>query len=238
MQKSIITLAAALLAVTSFQSTAEARGIGGGFGLAFSPAFGRHNGPDPSILRNAEAAQRRAHGRGYGYVIERRRVVVPSINYARIHAEKAAETERSRRAEKAAEARAAEAEKAKRAARLAAAAEVQAAAAKARKSAAIAAAKPAVVGGTDLAAIDNRALDVAQAEQNARAETLYKRLNGPIATPAATKAAPVEISQPVPVKASEQIRPVPAASPTAVSGGDCKRFIPGAGLTVSVPCSE
>lgn len=143
MRKAIIIVATALLWVAAGLTTAEAQGgARGGFGQAFSPAFGRSSGPDPTILGNVDAAQRRAPSRGYGYVIERRRATAPAARSAKVKADKDAQAER-----------------AKRAARLAAIAEAKTAAARARKASAVSQRKNNPVSGpvvTEAAPVDSR----------------------------------------------------------------------------------
>lgn len=221
MRKSIIVLAAALLAGTvANASTADARGlrIGLGFGVPFSPAFGRVAGPDPSILERAE----------------RRRVQNLRANDGAAH--------ERRQAAKA------------RAEKLAVAKEAQREAGAAKKQSQLAKAAIVVPAVAPVAAAaipaEERSLEVAQEQQRAKAELLLKSLStsspqaGP-STAAVTSApprvavAPIVEREPVPAPVVTPIAAPSASAPAkATMSGDCKRFIPGAGVTISVPCSE
>ena len=218
MRKSILALTAVLAAATVAQSNpADARGMGGGFGIAFSPVFGRHTGPDPSILARAERMRHYQAARDRAaYSYERRREAAIAIAAARARAHQAAALAAAIKAEKKAAAALA-----LRQSRIV----VKQAAPVQIGNAAIAV--PAVAAAGILApATEDRQIEAAQQQQQAKAENLLKVLS--TRAPAKVVAAPV--SAPAAKAEVEVARPA--------TSGECKRFIPAAGITITVPCSE
>ena len=101
MRKSILALTVVLMAGSFSQaSTANAQGGRSGFGVAFSPVFGRHSGADSSILNRAEHIRQQQQARARAdYAHERRREAAAVVAAAR-----AARAARAAKAAKAAKA--------------------------------------------------------------------------------------------------------------------------------------
>lgn len=233
MRKTILALAAVLAAGSFAQiDAAEARGlrIGLGFGVPLGPnSFGR---ADPTILERAHR-QNEINKRREAQILagERRRAATSTISAAaerrRAAAAHAAKV-KAERAEKVAAAKAA----AKAAKETKAAKRIEAEPTPSQV-ARVPAAAPVASGS------DNDELRKAQDQQRAKAEQLLKSLDRP-----AGKTAPVTTAAPAPaiVPVDKPVTKVSApATPTkapAAATGDCKRFVPGAGVTISVPCSE
>ncbi len=85
MRKSILALTVVLMAGSFSQaSTANAQGGRSGFGVAFSPVFGRHSGADSSILNRAEHIRQQQQARARAdYAHERRREAAAVVAAAR-----------------------------------------------------------------------------------------------------------------------------------------------------------
>lgn len=212
MRKSILVLTAILAAGSFAQtSTADARGFRGGFGVAFSPVFGRHSGPDPSILDRAEHARLQQAARARAdFAYDRRREAAAFA--AAIRAANAAKAAKLQQAavERRLDAAAIAAEKhAQRQARVAV---------KPVKSVQVVKA-PIVVSTATAANSAASVVEAAQLQHDIKTEQRFK-------VPST--------QEPVQALAS----PVKAETARPAAGSECKRFIAAAGATITVPCSE
>lgn len=239
MRKSILVLAAIVAAGTVVQSqTADARGLRVGFGYGMGSG-GLSPLADSSILERARRQQEKNAGGGRSYqsapvqhsnrAAERRRAAALAVAAAAERRNAAAQARADKIAAERQAARAAEAAAARRKVDVV----------KAPVTAPVTSLAPAVATG-------DKALEAAQQEQRAKAEELLRKLNGQPAKTAEPSVAPVVVPTAAPEVAPQvkstpaRIVVAPAAKPVAApaSTGECRRFIPGAGVTVSVSCSE
>ena len=259
MRKSILALTLALAAgASSLSTSADARGlrIGLGFGVPFAHSSGGLSPlADSSILERANRAQHQAEARRRAVLSGERQYDAAAAARARANAAAAAAASERKRdaaaasaAERRREAAAEEAQRRSRVVERVVVEKPRKGSQTAKAPAVMPAAVPAAV--TPVAAMpdENRALETAQQQQRDKAERLLKSLSpatAPVETttlPAksavlpATEQAPLvtQVVAPVaaPVTAPARVEP---AKPVT---GECKRFIPGAGVTISVPCSE
>lgn len=216
MNKAILVLAAALATGTLAQpQAAEASGlrIGFGFGIPFAT---RPQIADPSILENAERAKQRRIARERGSASPEQRPSSTANAAAAKREKQAAAREAQRQA---------------------------AAAAKVQAAKPIQTAKPVTAPVLPQA---DKATVAAQAQQRKKADDLLTSLKPTAAiTPrqAGGETAPAEVAVPGPVAPPVKVvePPVKVAAPVVsapIVTGECRRFIPGAGVTVSVSCSE